>query len=220
MTATVAGGGSIWLVRHAPSAWTGVRWCGRSDPGLTPAGRAAASRLAGDLARDVAAVLVAEAAARPAEAVVLSSPLRRSVETAEAIGRALRAPVRIDPDLVEIDFGVADGLTWDELLAAHPTLAATILLGDEPDWPRGETHADVDRRAGRAAGRIHALSSGAPVVVVSHGGVLRAIARHLDRRPVAGDVGAAPVIRLEPASMLRLDPFEEAVFDATPAIRP
>jgi len=64
------------------------------------------------------------------------------------------------------------------------------------------------------------VSFSAPVVVISHGGVLRAIARHLDRRPVAGDVGAAPVIRLEPASMLRLDPFEEAVFDATPAIRP
>ena len=41
----------IILVRHAPTAWTGSRYCGRSDPPLDAAGVAVAHRLAGDLPR-------------------------------------------------------------------------------------------------------------------------------------------------------------------------
>jgi probable phosphoglycerate mutase len=183
--------GPIWLVRHASTAWTGLHWCGRSDPPLTPAGVVAASRLAIELAHEIAA-----------GAVVITSPLLRAVQTADAIAAVLGAMVRVDPDLVEIDFGDADGLTWEELAAGHPMLADEILAGGEPDWPGGESVADVDRRARSVAARLGNAARQVPLVVVSHGGLLRAVAREL---------GAAEALRLEPAAALRIEPVVAAL---------
>ena len=176
----------IWLVRHAPTAWTGQRWCGRSDPELEPAGVAVANALAADLAVEV-----------PAGAVVVTSPLRRALATADAIAAAIGAAVVLDPDLIEVDFGSVDGLTWDELAAAHPAVASAILAGDEPDWPEGERAVDVTRRARAAATRIVDLARSGPVVVVSHGGLLRALGIAL------GADGA----HLAPGSAIRLEPI-------------
>lgn len=176
----------IWLVRHAPTAWTGQRWCGRSDPELAPAGVEAATALAAALGLEV-----------PAGALVVTSPLRRAVATADAIAAAIGAAVVLDPDLIEVDFGSADGLTWDELAAVHPAVANAILAGDEPDWPDGERAVDVTRRARAAATRIADLARSEAVVVVSHGGLLRALAIAL------GGDGA----HLAPASAIRLEPI-------------
>lgn len=195
--------GPIWLVRHAQTEWTGRRWCGRSDPGLTEAGRVAAERLATEIAADIEAGIAAEidAGLTPrltAGTVVLTSPLRRALHTAEVIARALDTPIQVEPDLVEVDYGAADGLTWDQLVAAHPSLAEAILAGRDPDWPGGETAAGVADRARSAGDRILERAATTTVVVVSHGGLLPAIARHLG-------IDASPG-RFEPASALRVDP--------------
>jgi probable phosphoglycerate mutase len=147
----------------------------------------------------MAAAALADALALevPAGAVVVTSPLRRALATADAIAAALGASVVIDPDLIEVDFGSVDGLTWDELAAAHPAVANSILAGDEPDWPGGERAVEVTRRARAAATRIVDLARSGAVVVVSHGGLLRALAVAL------GGDGA----HLAPASATRLDPI-------------
>jgi len=178
----------IWLVRHAPTAWTGQRWCGRSDPELTPAGHLGADRLGREIAADLAAGVV-----------ILSSPLRRAVETADGIARASGVgAMSVEPDLVEVDFGAADGLTWDELVAGFPSLGATILARAEVDWPAGESAATVDKRARRAAESVLAAARSCPVVVVSHGGLLPALARHLGFETASGS--------FEPASALFVRP--------------
>lgn len=46
----------VWLVRHASTAWSGQRWCGRTDLPLSQAGREEAERLAGRLAEVLPAV--------------------------------------------------------------------------------------------------------------------------------------------------------------------
>jgi broad specificity phosphatase PhoE len=191
----------IWLVRHAPTAWTGRRWCGRSDPDLTEAGRAAADRVAAQIVAEIAGQTVADLARRPATgAVVLSSPLRRALDTAGPIARALDAPIQVEPDLVEVDFGAVDGLTWDEVVAAHPSLSDAILAGRDPDWPGGETAVEVAARARSVGDRILAVARTTAVVVVSHGGLLPAIARHL-----GGDVSPD---QFEPGSAHRLEPVD------------
>jgi probable phosphoglycerate mutase len=190
-TAAVAGG-SIWLVRHAHTDWTGRRWCGRSDPELTGFGRAAAGRVAGE----IAAGLVTDGAV---EVVVLTSPLRRAVRTAEAIAAALGAPVHVERDLVEVDFGAADGLTWGELVTAHPSLAEAILAGRDPDWPGGETAGEVADRAQSTAARLLDLATTGAVVAVSHGGLLRAVAPLLGTDPLPRDLDPATALRLDPA---------------------
>ena len=176
----------MWLVRHASTEWTDHRWCGRSDPPLTPDGLAAAKVLAAQLAAVV-----------PSGAIVLASPLRRSLATADAIAAALGTRVRVDPDLVEVDFGEVDGLTWDELEIAHSALGESILGGTEPDWPGGETAVQVAARAETAAERIRALTRSSAVVVVSHGGLLSALAHSMGT--------TVPEGRFEPASAMRID---------------
>ena len=124
----------IILVRHAPTAWTGSRYCGRSDPPLDAAGVAAARRLAGDLATTLA----------PGTRIV-TSPLRRAHATATAIADAAGIDdITIDDRWREADFGIAEGLTFEELERLAPDLARRLADGEtEIDWPDGERAADL-----------------------------------------------------------------------------
>jgi len=143
--------------------------------------------------------MAAEVSAGPRSGVVVSSsPLRRAIATARPIADRLGASIEVDEALAEIDFGVADGLTWEELAMSEPILAAEILAGGDPDWPGGETAAEVAARAAAVVARIRAAARSDAVVVVSHGGLLRQIARELGV-PEASQ-------RLAPASAIRVDP--------------
>ena len=176
-----------WLVRHAPTDWTGRRWCGRSDPPLSVEGRriavAAAERLASEL---------------PGDVTIFSSPLRRARETALAIGGIAGRPVSVVPELVEVDFGRVEGLTWGELSTREPALADRILAGDPVDWPEGEASVAVSARAARAAAAIRELDG--PVVVVSHARFLSVL--HGELAVEAGD-DIQPV-PLAPAGVIRI----------------
>lgn len=161
----------IWLVRHAATAWSGDRYCGRSDPPLGGRGRRDARALARALAR------------RIGDAVVWSSPARRARDTAVLLGRA----VRLDDRLREVDFGDVEGLTFEELAIRHPELARRLAVGEtEIDWPRGERSVHLERRCDELWSAL--LGVGSDVVVVSHGGPLR----HLARRTLGREVAFAP----------------------------
>jgi broad specificity phosphatase PhoE len=81
----------LWLARHGQTAENARGLLlGRADPPLSAVGR----RQAVALARVV-----------PPEGRVVSSPLRRARETAEALGR----PVEIDERWIELDYGTLDG---------------------------------------------------------------------------------------------------------------
>jgi probable phosphoglycerate mutase len=177
----------VVFVRHAQTSWSGSRYCSRSDPRLTAAGRRAAATLADALAPTLGP-----------EVSIVSSPARRARETAAAIAAAAGiADIEIDEDWREADFGAAEGRTFDELARLAPRLAEALARGDTSiDWPAGETAADLETR-------IHAAWSGLlardrPVVVVSHAGALRqAIAFARSVPPGAVDLPA-------PASAVRV----------------
>lgn len=152
---------AVWLVRHASTAWSGRRWCGRTDLPLTPAGEDEAERLA--------AVLVA---LLPHDVVLVSSPMRRARATASHIARALRLDPRVDETLREVDFGRAEGLAWPELELALPDLARQLAAArSDIDWPGGDSAAGTRARA-RAIWRGVERSDDPCVVLVSHGGTI------------------------------------------------
>jgi broad specificity phosphatase PhoE len=184
MTRRLQVGHGIWLVRHAPTAWTGRRWCGRADPPITRDGRRLAVALATRLASELSA-----------GTVVRSSPALRAVRTAEPIAARIGARVEIDPDLAEVDVGRAEGWTWDELTAREPETAAALLTGTV-DWPEGEAATDVERRAESVAESIRGIGPKRSVVVVSHGWLLARVAAAL------GSAGATS--GLEPCGVLRI----------------
>lgn len=153
-----------YLVRHGSTSWTGVRYCGRSDPPLDARGRAQAAALA-----DTLAVVPLRAPQ------IISSPAARSRETAEAVARRLGTGIMLDERLREADFGAAEGLTFEELGRRFPLIARALLAGGTClDWPGGERAADLARRA-RDVWSDLACADGIDLVVVTHGWVSRAL---------------------------------------------
>jgi broad specificity phosphatase PhoE len=105
-------------------------------------------------------------------AAVYTSPLARAVETAVAIASLQGlTPVNVE-GLREIDFGDADGLSFDEL----PHALQRGLL-DEPAsvrFPGGESYVELQERVCSALARIVADHPDRTIVVVSHAGSIRA----------------------------------------------
>ena len=179
----------LWLVRHASTDWTGVRFCGRSDPPLHADGQAAAEALARRLAVDL-----------PRDRIprIIASPLQRAATTAAAIADATGSAVETDERWLEIDFGLVEGRTFDEVAVVAPALAARLAAGEDGlDWPDGETAAELDARVRAALTDLATTADGRPTIVVSHGGALRLAIAIVTGRPRA-DVpwlGPAEVFR-------------------------
>jgi ribonuclease H / adenosylcobalamin/alpha-ribazole phosphatase len=176
------------LVRHGPTSWTGRRYCGRSDPPLDAAGRAAARSLAATLAPTLAR-----------DVLIVTSPARRARETAAALAAAARVgDVEVDARWQEADFGIAEGRTFDELAALEPDLAAALARGvTDIDWPGGETAAELGARVEAAWSAL--VGRARPALVVSHAGPLcHALA-------LARSLPTSAVELLEPATSVRME---------------
>ncbi len=100
--------------------------------------------------------------------LVLCSPRRRAVRTAELAGFA---DVVIDADLSEWDYGEYEGISTAEIRRTDP--GWTVWTGR---LPGGETLEQVVQRADRALTRVAAALPGGDVVVVAHGHFNRVLA--------------------------------------------
>ena len=150
----------ILLVRHGETDWNlEHRVQGHTDVPLNETGHEQARVLAEHLAT---ASLVA----------IYASDLVRARDTAVIVAEVLGLDVTLDPDLREKDFGSWEGLTDVEILQRFPDAV-------RGRWGDGETTDAVTVRALAAIDRIRARHPAAPVLVVSHGGPLRAILAHL-----------------------------------------
>jgi probable phosphoglycerate mutase len=157
----------LLVLRHGQSTWNAEgRWQGQADPPLSAEGEQQARAAVGALP-DVPFVRV------------VTSDLRRAVQTAEILAGPLGLAVDVDPDLREIDVGDWTGLTRPEIEARWPGELARWSAGESESPPGGEPRSTLVARARRAMVRIAAATAapGEPVLVVAHG----ALIRHLDR---------------------------------------
>lgn len=179
---------TIVFVRHAATAWSGRRYGGRGDPPLSAAGRRTAEALAARLAATV-----------PQGVRIVTSPSRRAYETAAILAaRMAPAVLETDPRWMEARFGAAEGLTFSEIDARYPDLAARLAAGDAGiDWPEGEAASALQDRVAEAWAAI--LAAERPTVVVSHAGPIRiAVALATRRAPVEVPLSApAEAVTLE-----------------------
>ena len=176
------------MVRHAATAWSGLRYCGVSDPPLSSRGLADARRLAAALVDDL-----------PPDVRIVSSPARRAISTASAIVDAGRLPgVEIDPRWREADVGIAEGRTFDELQVIAPHVAAALAGGElEIDWPGGETYAALATRVADAW--VDVVAIGRPTIVVTHAGPFMHACALGEGRPISRED------LVEPAALRRLE---------------
>jgi broad specificity phosphatase PhoE len=153
---------TILLARHGESDWNrSQQWQGFADRPLTDLGRRQAVELAHRLADTELDA-------------VYSSDLRRARETAETVARAKGLRVEATPDLREVDVGSWEGLTRAEAETRFPDRFALWLQGQE-GWADGETYEQMSERVVRAIHRIAKTHDGQRVLVVAHGGSIRAV---------------------------------------------
>jgi len=186
-----------WWIRHAPVEDHGGRIYGQND-------------LAADC-RDPALFAVL-AATLPAGALWLTTPLRRTRQTAEALfaaGAPVPRELRQEPAFLEQHFGDWQGLTYAELENLRDGAAHRFWHAPATETPPGgESFADVVGRVAEAMRRINAAEAGRDIVVVAHGGSIRAALAHV--------LGIAPEralgFAIDNCSLTRLDHFEEEVW--------
>ena len=147
----------LMLQRHGQTEHSVQRrYSGRADPPLTGLGErqaaAAATRLAS--VADVTAVL--------------SSPLRRAWQTAEAVAGALGVPLKVHEGLIETDFGAWDGLTFAEARTRDPDLHARWLTDTSIAPPGGESMDAAHQRVQLVRDQLVADYGAATLIVVSH----------------------------------------------------
>jgi probable phosphoglycerate mutase len=166
----------VYLVRHGQTEWSlSGQHTGKTDIPLTAAGEGGAEAVGRELqAADFT--------------LVLSSPLRRAVETCRLAGFGDRAQLR--DDLVEWDYGDYEGRTTADI------------RGDRPGWslwrdgvPGGETVDQVGARADRVI--AEAVAAGGRTAMFAHGHILRVLAA----RWLGLDADGGRLFVLDPATI-------------------
>lgn len=100
--------------------------------------------------------------------VIVSSPLRRTVDTAQYAAKELGLELRTDEGLRETDFGDWEGMTFAEARTHSPEGLDRWLADPATPPPGGESFTAVADRVGRARDRLLASHRGQTVLVVSH----------------------------------------------------
>jgi probable phosphoglycerate mutase len=174
---------AFWFLRHGETDWNARNLSqGNVDIPLNPVGIAQA-RTAAQLLRN-----------RGIRSIV-ASPLARAHDTALAAAAIVGRPVQLDPELKEVAFGVQEGepmAEWfDEWVHGRFT-------------PEGaESFAELRRRAVRAVNR--ALDCEAPVLVVAHGALFRALRSAMQLEPNIRTPNGVPLF-CEPGAPWTLTP--------------
>ena len=163
------------VVRHVETVWNADRRKqGQLDSPPTKVGVAQA--------RAVAARFAAE---EEKFAALYSSDLGRARFTAEEIGKATNHEVLLKTGLRERHFGVFGGLTDEQCAARFPVEFESWHknLADYP-IPEGESWREFHGRAVECFENIAEKHAGERVVIVTHGGVLDTLFRHVFEIPL------------------------------------
>lgn len=144
------------LLRHGQTPMSvQKRYAGRTDAPLT----------------DIGVQQAAAAAKRLAQAgigAIVSSPLQRTVRTAEEVSAATGVPVVTDDGFRETDFGAWEGLTFAEVRERWPSEMTAWLADPSVAPPGGESFAQVSERVTAALHRVLAERADRTVLIVSH----------------------------------------------------
>jgi probable phosphoglycerate mutase len=153
----------LLLLRHGQTEMSALRrYSGRGDVPLTELGRAQAAAAAKRLAAMEGLVVDGEAVP------IISSPLTRTKQTAQAVADALGGRVETHPGLIETDFGDWEGLTFAEAAERDPELHGSWLGDSSVPPPGGESFDVVHRRVRKARDELIAEHGGKTLLLVSH----------------------------------------------------
>ncbi len=106
---------------------------------------------------------------------VYSSPLKRTLKTAEVIARNKKLQVKTLAEIREFSWGVIEGLNWREIEEKYPQLASRLIKDlQHTPIPEQEPLKDFWARIYRAIDYFSQQHFGDRILVVSHGRFLNA----------------------------------------------
>ena len=189
----------LTLIRHGQTDWNLARRIqGSTDIPLNDTGR--------EDARSAAALL-----ADGTHHTIYASPLVRAKETAEIIADSLGldAP-ELAHDMREREFGDGEGMLVEEYLGAYESWHGLPRGAESLEQVRDRAISALDTIAAHARRRSAPLAES--VIVVTHGGVIRALLHHASSGtlPREGDVlrnGSAHRFEAAPGILRLLDPL-------------
>ncbi|MCZ6547912.1 MAG: histidine phosphatase family protein [Deltaproteobacteria bacterium] len=156
------------VVRHGETEWNlEGRRQGHLDSPLTAMGRAQGEALAQRLAKYKFSSLY-------------SSDLGRAYQTAKLISESTGHTIVVDQRLRERNLGIFQGLKGDEIHKAYPEELLLHKTGG-PDYiiPQGESARQQAQRNISCLEEFAKKHTGEVIVIVTHGGVLNALFRHI-----------------------------------------
>jgi probable phosphoglycerate mutase len=177
------------LLRHGETPLSiEKRFSGRGDVALSERGEAQAAA-------------AAERLIKLGISAIVSSPLRRTQQTAAAAAAVLGLEVTIDDDFAETDFGEWEGATFGEIGKRSPEALRAWL--DDPSIapPGGESMAATVKRVAAARDRVVATYPGQTVLVVSHVTPIKSMLRDA----IGAPLDAVYRLYLDPASLSTID---------------
>lgn len=153
--------GKLFLIRHGETELNAQKcYCGSMDVKLSDVGLAQAG-------------MVAERLRDEEVKNIFTSPMLRSVETAEIISTDHKPEPRIVEGLREIDFGDWEGFTFEEINSNYPDqVDKWFKHPDDFAFPGGESVQSFHQRVINSFAEI--VSYPGPMVVVAHGATLKA----------------------------------------------
>lgn len=163
----------VFLVRHGETEWNlSGRWQGHLDAPLTERGE--------DQAR-----CLGERLQKETFDACFVSDLGRAVKTSEIAGAPSALVFERDERIRERDLGVIQGMTTAEMLDSCPDVYHSF-RNDGPDYvlPEGESFRQFQQRCIDALEDFASRHPGGRLLVISHGGVLGAIFRHVTGIPL------------------------------------
>ena len=171
---------TLLLVRHGETDWNrDRRWQGHSDTPLNETGRQQALELAAQL--------------DPPDRIY-SSDLARARETAEILSARLGVPVVLDERLRERGFGAWEGLTMEEIEARFAADLARWRAREGAGAFDAEDFQTFAERVGGFLDEVLARHHGEEVLVVAHGGTIRAIHALATGLDYVQDHGSIPAV--------------------------
>jgi probable phosphoglycerate mutase len=178
---------TLRLLRHGETPHTiEKRFSGiRFDPPLSERGRQQAKAAATHLA------------ANGGIDVIVSSPLLRARQTAQAVADAVGLEVIVDDGFRECDFGDWDGLTFAEARAQAGDALSQWLSDPGIAPPNGESLLQVAARVAEAQQRILAMHAGRGVLIVAHVGSIKMLIREALGAPIS----TIHRLQLDPAAL-------------------
>jgi len=111
---------------------------------------------------------------------VYSSDLKRALVTAELISSGREVDIVTCPELREINYGDAEGLTFEEISRLYPELAESITnFSLQLEFPGGESFEEFVARTSAFVDRLNRHTQEQTILIVSHSGPLKVLLCHL-----------------------------------------